>query len=135
MALDEAAKRNLRALKPILQKELGPALDRLYAKVRQTPETNAFFSSDEHINRAKNAQLGHWSNIVDANFNAEYGAKVSTIGQIHARIGLKPRWYIGGYALIAEHLIGAVVKAHWPKGASSPARRPRRTRWPQCSQA
>ncbi|MBP1883352.1 globin-coupled sensor protein [Sinorhizobium mexicanum] len=116
MALDEAAKTNLRALKPILQKELGPALDRFYARVKQTPETKAFFSSDGRITRAKNAQLGHWANIADANFNAEYGSKVRTIGQVHAKIGLEPRWYIGGYALIAEHLIGAAVKTHWPKG-------------------
>ncbi|WP_331373404.1 methyl-accepting chemotaxis protein [Sinorhizobium chiapasense] len=118
MALYDAARKNLKALKPILQKELGPALDRFYAKVRQTPETNAFFSSDGHMNRAKNAQLGHWGNIIDANFNAEYGARVKAIGQVHARIGLDPRWYIGGYALIAEHLVGEVVKAHWPKAGA-----------------
>ncbi|MFN3280005.1 MAG: protoglobin domain-containing protein, partial [Paracoccus hibiscisoli] len=68
------------------------------------------------INRAKGAQVGHWANIADGNFNDEYGAKVRTIGQVHARIGLEPRWYIGGYALIAEHLITEIVKAHWPKG-------------------
>ncbi|THK35801.1 hypothetical protein EHS39_23065 [Ensifer sp. MPMI2T] len=53
-----------------------------------------------------------WGNIAEAKFNAEYGARVKAIGQVHARIGLDPRWYIGGYALIAEHLIGEVVKAH-----------------------
>src|SRR5690606_1782173 len=36
------------------------------------------------------------------------------IGQTHARLGLEPTWYIGGYALIAEHLIKAVVKEQWP---------------------
>lgn len=124
MALYDAARKNLKALKPILQKELGPALDRFYAKVRQTPETNAFFSSDGHMNRAKNAQLGHWGNIIDANFNAEYGARVKAIGQVHARIGLDPRWYIGGYALIAEHLVGEVVKAHWPKAGAFGRQKP-----------
>ncbi|MCA1490959.1 methyl-accepting chemotaxis protein [Sinorhizobium alkalisoli] len=118
MALDDAARAKLRALKPVLQTALGPALDRFYAKVRQTPETNRFFSSDAHMKAAKGAQVGHWANIVDGDFNDEYGAKVRTIGQVHAKIGLDPRWYIGGYALIAEHLIGEVVKAHWPKGGA-----------------
>src|SRR5690606_11999955 len=31
-----------------------------------------------------------------------------------ARLGLEPRWYIGGYALIVEQLIGAVMKERWP---------------------
>ncbi|NUS71715.1 MAG: globin-coupled sensor protein, partial [Ensifer adhaerens] len=115
MALDDAAKTSLKALKPILEKELKPALDKFYVKVKTTPETKRFFSSDAHIDRAKGAQVGHWANIVDANFNEDYSAKVRTIGLVHARIGLEPRWYIGGYALIAEHLITEIVKAHWPK--------------------
>jgi methyl-accepting chemotaxis protein len=39
---------------------------------------------------------------------------VQKVGKTHARIGLEPRWYIGGYATIVEHLIHAIVKAHWP---------------------
>jgi len=115
MALDDAARTSLKALKPILEKELKPALDKFYGKVKATPETKRFFSSDSHIDRAKGAQVGHWANIADANFNEDYSAKVRTIGQVHARIGLEPRWYIGGYALIAEHLITEIVRAYWPK--------------------
>src|SRR5690606_37288597 len=73
------------------------------------------FSNDAHINRAKNAQLGHCANIAAGDFSGEYAAKVQTIGRVHARIGLEPRWYIGGYALIVEHLLTESVKSLWPK--------------------
>jgi len=116
MELDDSGRARLRALKPVLQTALGPALDRFYAKVAETPETRRFFSSDAHMKAAKGAQVGHWANIVNGDFNDEYSARVHAIGQVHAKIGLEPRWYIGGYALIAEHLIEEVVKAHWPKG-------------------
>ncbi|GAB4360864.1 MAG: hypothetical protein Kow0026_23500 [Oricola sp.] len=36
------------------------------------------------------------------------------IGSVHARIGLEPRWYIGGYCLIVEQLIQGVLKEYWP---------------------
>ena len=85
MARDDAARTSLRALKPILEKELKPALDTFYGKVKTTPETKRFFASDSHIDRAKGAQVGHWANIADANFNEDYSAKVRTIGQVHAR--------------------------------------------------
>jgi methyl-accepting chemotaxis protein len=40
---------------------------------------------------------------------------VLKLGQTHARIGLEPRWYIGGYALVIEQLIHAIVKEQWPR--------------------
>ena len=115
LGLDEAALKRLRTLKPFIEKELGPALDRFYAIVRKSPEVNHLFENDAHINRAKNAQLNHWANIAAGDFNDDYARKVQTIGHVHARIGLEPRWYIGGYALIVEHLLTEAVKSFWPK--------------------
>ena len=115
LGLDEPALKRLRSLKPFIEKELGPALDKFYAVVRKSPEVNHLFSNDAHINRAKTAQLGHWANIAAGDFTHDYAAKVQTIGHVHARIGLEPRWYIGGYALIVEHLLAEAVKSLWPK--------------------
>ncbi|MDX3975616.1 methyl-accepting chemotaxis protein [Shinella sp.] len=115
LGLDEPALKRLRSLKPFIEKELGPALDKFYAIVRKSPEVNRLFSSDAHIDRAKKAQIGHWANIATGDFTGDYAAKVQTIGHVHARIGLEPRWYIGGYALIVEHLLAEAVTSFWPK--------------------
>jgi methyl-accepting chemotaxis protein len=116
LGLDPAARARLRILKPFIEKELGPALDKFYAIVRKSPEVSHLFSNDAHIDRAKNAQLGHWGNIAAGDFSADYVSKVLTIGHVHARIGLEPRWYIGGYALVVEHLLTEGLKSMWPKG-------------------
>lgn len=115
LGLDASARKELRTLKPFLEKELGPALDRFYAVVRKSPEISHLFSSDSHIAHAKGAQLGHWGNIANGDFNSDYANKVLTIGKVHARIGLEPRWYVGGYALVVEHLLTAALKEMWPK--------------------
>ncbi len=39
---------------------------------------------------------------------------MSRVGLTHARIGLEPRWYIGGYGIIMDHLIRRLVAEHWP---------------------
>ncbi|MCK9912630.1 protoglobin domain-containing protein, partial [Microbacteriaceae bacterium K1510] len=39
---------------------------------------------------------------------------MKAIGRAHARLGLEPRWYIGGYALITERLVHAVIAEKWP---------------------
>ncbi|MCD2181735.1 methyl-accepting chemotaxis protein [Rhizobium sp. GN54] len=115
LGIDARAVNNLRSLKPLLEGELAPALDRFYGVVRNSPEVNHLFSSDAHMAGAKKAQLGHWANIWNGDFGSDYADKVLTIGKVHARIGLEPRWYIGGYALIVEHLLAAALKEMWPK--------------------
>jgi methyl-accepting chemotaxis protein len=114
--LDDKARARLRSLKPILAKAAGPALDVFYDQVRAFPETARFFSNEAGIGRAKAAQERHWTLIGDARYDADYVNGVRRIGEVHARIGLEPRWYIGGYAMVAEQLMGAVVRDAWPKG-------------------
>jgi len=109
IGLDQPARESLRGIAPIIRDALDGALDRFYDKVRQTPETVRFFSNPEHMKAAKLRQDGHWQSIASGDFGPAYEQNVKTIGSVHARIGLEPRWYIGGYALILEELITAIV--------------------------
>ncbi|KQR69995.1 globin-coupled sensor protein [Rhizobium sp. Leaf341] len=119
MQLDEAGKTGIRSLKSLIERELPKGLDRFYAQLRKTPDVKRFFSSDDHIVRAKGAQAGHWVNISNGDFSEDYGRRVRTIGAVHARIGLEPQWYIGGYAIILDHLITTAVAEAFPKSVFS----------------
>ena len=106
----------IRDVQDVLTAALPAALDRFYAKLRSVPETRRFFSSDKHADSAKQRQVGHWQRIANAKFDASYVDAVTTVGTVHARIGLEPRWYIGGYALLLEQLLAKVLEARWPTG-------------------
>ncbi|ESR24213.1 Methyl-accepting chemotaxis protein [Lutibaculum baratangense AMV1] len=108
--LDGATCGELRKIKPILDEEVPAALALFYEKIAAEPAVARFFSNPEHMSRAKRAQAGHWSNIANGDFNEHYLDGVTTVGKTHARIGLEPRWYIGGYALIADEVIRALVQ-------------------------
>lgn len=116
MQLDAESCQSIRSLKTVVERELPIALDKFYQQLRKTPEASRFFSSEEQITRAKGAQTGHWANISRGDFNEDYMSKVRIIGTVHARIGLEPQWYIGGYSLILEHLITALFAEFAPKG-------------------
>jgi methyl-accepting chemotaxis protein len=107
--IDEAALASIRMLKPCIDRTMPDALDSFYGQLRRAPEVNRFFSSDSHINHAKGAQLKHWGNISSGEFNDDYVNRARIIGKTHARIGLEPRWYIGGYALIVEQLVTRAI--------------------------
>ena len=115
MRLDNETQDTIRSLRPLIQKAIGPALDDFYARVRQTPEVSRFFSNPNHMDSAKSRQASHWGIIAEANYGDSYARGVRAIGETHARLGLEPRWYIGGYALVAEKLMEAVVAEAFPK--------------------
>lgn len=110
MDLTDADCMSIRSIKEIIDRELPKALDSFYEQVRKTDEMRAFFSSENHIAHAKAAQQEHWKSISSARFDPTYAAKVNAIGTVHAKIGLEPRWYIGGYAVVMDHLIHAIIK-------------------------
>jgi methyl-accepting chemotaxis protein len=116
MGVDDKARAALRSLRPVIEAEIGKALDTFYGKVRTTPETRKFFSDERHMNAASSRQQSHWRVIAEGQFSEDYVRAVRAIGQTHARIGLEPRWYIGGYAVVGDHLVRAVIDSMWPKG-------------------
>lgn len=116
----------LRQHKGFIVGELPAVLDAFYDHLGRFAEARAFFGSREHMNAAKAAQLRHWSTIMDGRFDEAYEASIRRIGETHHRIGLDPRWYIGGYnalisgllAVIAEKL-GSPVKGLFGRGPAS----------------
>ena len=106
--MDEETRAALRELQPLIAKELPGVLDVFYAQVSLFPETARHFSSQAHMGQAKQAQLRHWAVIASATFDDNYVRAVTKIGETHNRIGLEPRWYIGGYGFIIAGLLRAI---------------------------
>ncbi len=119
MRIDAGALANIRTLKPLIDAEVPKALDLFYDQLRATPEVRRFFGEESQISRAKGAQAKHWDAISSARFDSRYAENVRRVGLTHARIGLEPQWYIGGYGLIFEHLIRSAIAKSWPKGMMS----------------
>ncbi|HEY0121981.1 MAG TPA: methyl-accepting chemotaxis protein [Rhizobium sp.] len=116
MNLDAATQQKLRNIGGVIKRDLPQALDGFYRQIRAFPQTQKFFSGQSAVDSAKSRQLLHWDRIAAGQFDQGYVDAVTKVGQIHARIGLEPRWYIGGYALVIEALAASVVKERWPKG-------------------
>ncbi|OWK26447.1 hypothetical protein AJ87_04480 [Rhizobium yanglingense] len=73
-----------------------------------------FFSDKTHVGHAKKRQEDHWANLAGGNFDESYVNGVTAVGRAHARIGLEPRWYIGGYAIVIAELVKGIMEKQWP---------------------
>jgi hypothetical protein len=64
--------------------------------------------------RLKKAQGTHWARLFNGRFDWDYMQGVRAIGLVHNKIGLEPRWYIGGYNFVLGQLVGlAVARYRW----------------------
>ncbi|RYE48246.1 MAG: globin-coupled sensor protein [Hyphomicrobiales bacterium] len=109
LRLDRAALNELAALQPMLDRQLPAALAVFYERLDSVPEMASFFSGKSQMDRAMGKQVIHWQSIASGRFDGDYLESSKRIGERHARIGLEPRWYLGGYALILEQLLTAVI--------------------------
>ncbi len=121
MRFDERSRAALRAIKPVIDAEISAALGKFYSQVRLFPETRGKFRDDAHMTSAERAQAAHWRRIAQADYGDTYVRDVERIGRAHVDADLAPQWYIGGYALVAEELIRAVI-AKRAKGLFSAAK-------------
>ncbi|WP_213030231.1 protoglobin domain-containing protein, partial [Acinetobacter baumannii] len=47
--------------------------------------------------------------ILGGAFDETYEASVNKIGEVHNKLGLEPRWYIGGYNALASDLLEEIA--------------------------
>ena len=109
IGLDEAALAELGRISHHIEKHLPLALDHFYEKLVTVPAVARFFDGKPQIDRAQGRQIDHWKAIATGKFDADYLESSRKVGLRHARIGLEPRWYIGGYGMILEGLIAGVL--------------------------
>jgi methyl-accepting chemotaxis protein len=87
---------------------LPEILDDFYTHLTAVPTLATMVG--EQVPRLKAAQTKHWERLFSGRFDDAYVAGIRTIGLTHNRIGLEPRWYIGGYNFVQQQLIRILVR-------------------------
>lgn len=102
LEVDSDTRTALKDFLPLIEKSLPGIIKEFYTHLASYPQLIGMFGTGERrektINHAATAQTRHWLNLFSGRFDASYVESVRIIGLTHSRIGLDPRWYIGGYA-------------------------------------
>jgi methyl-accepting chemotaxis protein len=91
-----------------LEPVLPSILDGFYRHVGSVPALAALLGSQ--AGRLKQAQAKHWRMLFSGRFDDDYMRSAHTIGLMHNKIGLEPRWYIGGYNFILGEINRVAVR-------------------------
>ncbi len=85
------------------------ALAKLYRHIAADRHASSLLRTEAERSRAADAQFTHWLNLFSGPFDDAAVERSSKIGRVHARIGLSPAYYIGGYALVLEDMIETIL--------------------------
>lgn len=110
MRIDARTGELLREFWRIVEPALPTILEGFYRHVTAESQLARMIGND--IPRLKGAQGAHWGRLFNGRFDDAYMQGVRTIGLIHNKIGLEPRWYIGGYNFVLSQLHGLAVRSN-----------------------
>jgi methyl-accepting chemotaxis protein len=108
LRIDAATGEILREVWPKVAAALPDILEGFYAHV--TSEQKLAGMLGTQVARLKKVQGSHWERLFNGKFDVDYMKGVRTIGMVHNKIGLEPRWYIGGYAYVLSRLTQVVIR-------------------------
>lgn len=114
--IDHETSRELQTIWRAIAADMPKILERFYEHVHQAPHLASLIGTQQE--RLIAAQSQHWSRLFSGRFDPDYVMSIRRIGLIHHKIGLEPRWYIGGYAFILNELVGFLSAKHRFNGAS-----------------
>jgi methyl-accepting chemotaxis protein len=110
MGIGEETRHFLSEFWKVVLPELPDILSGFYEHVAAVPALAKMVG--EQTPRLKRAQTSHWERLFSGRFDDAYFNGVRTIGQIHNKIGLEPRWYIGGYNYVLSRLTDLATKTY-----------------------
>lgn len=98
----------VREFLPVIRPHLVDILRQFYDKLRGEAQMAAMFGEPQvreaRMRHAAEMQSRHWENLFTGRYDETYVASVRKVGLTHSRIGLEPRWYLGGYAFMMNHV-------------------------------
>ncbi|MFY8107295.1 MAG: protoglobin domain-containing protein [Elstera sp.] len=100
----------LQEIRPLLLPHLSSIIDAFYDHLGKFSVMSAMIGSPDRIAQLKKAQANHWTALLSGTYDEEFFKRAARIGLAHAKIGLEPRWYLGGYCLVQSHLDALLVK-------------------------
>jgi signal transduction histidine kinase len=99
---DEACLDELRAF---ARAHVDEIVEAFYAHLASFEETRPLLGDDAQVAQLKKLQRAYFLRFTEGSLDADYFESRLRVGAVHARIDLKPHWYVGTYGLYLRLLV------------------------------
>jgi len=100
----------LRAFGPLARRTVDDIVAGFYEHLLQFPELAALLREEPgRLERLKVVQRAYFLEMTEGRFDEQYFETRLRVGDAHQRVGLRPSWYIGAFALQLRLAVRAIV--------------------------
>src|SRR5215472_12625449 len=100
----------LRNLAPLARKSVDDVIDGFYAHLLRFPELARLLHAEPgRLEELKEKQRAYFLDITEGRFDDQYFETRLRVGDAHQRVGLRPSWYLGAFALYLRLALRALV--------------------------
>jgi len=108
---DADAKR-LAELAPLARKSANRLIEDLYRHFLSFQETRGFFPDQATLNRVRRMQKRYFLRLTSGRYDDDYVADRLLVGEVHERVGLVIKLYLGAYRLYLDLMAIRLREAH-----------------------
>ncbi len=112
LRLEKEDERHLKPLQPLIDAHVDELVGAFYRHLLSFPGSRKFLTNELITTRLLDAQKRYLRSLVTGPYDQAYEESRRRIGQVHARLGLTPAWYMGAYALYLS-LLEPLIQAHF----------------------
>jgi signal transduction histidine kinase len=110
LGAEDAAAR--KACRPVAEATVDRIVSDFYAHLLRFPELERLLHAEpDRITRLQGLQRAYFLSLSEGRFDADYFESRLRVGDAHQRIGLRPAWYIGAFALYLRLALRALIEA------------------------
>lgn len=105
----------LTCIKPYIEKSIEEIVDTFYDALSSIPQLKSIINQHSTVERLKKTLSVHILEMFSGKINEEFIQKRMRIAQVHLKIGLLPKWYIGAFQNILNSIINIINRSNWSK--------------------
>ena len=109
LSWSEADQVRLRATKPLVESLNRDFVEVLYQRLEAFAEPAAILADQQTVQRLKRRQQAYYQTLFDGCIDEPYVRERVQIGQVHERVGVDLKWYLGGYRLYLSRLLEGLL--------------------------
>jgi signal transduction histidine kinase len=108
--LGPADREVLRKLAPLARQTVGDIVAGFYEHLLRFPELAGLLHEEPaRLERLKEKQRAYFLDITEGRFDDQYFETRLRVGDAHQRVGLRPSWYLGAFALYLRLVLRVLV--------------------------
>lgn len=105
IGLEERDLRTLKAIQPILEKNMEKIVHSFYGTILKVPELQHLINEHSTVDRLRQTLHQHLLELFSGDIDDSFMEKRFRVAKTHYRIGLKPAWYMGAFQNLQDSLL------------------------------